>query len=95
MDITLMLVLVGIVASVLTSLVKQEKWSDKTKQSVSAALSLIGGTVAVMLSEKNVTPEQVLGAWAATQGISQVVFAYLLKETGLDKILASIGAKKQ
>lgn len=94
MSITLILVIIGIATSLLTSVVKKEQWSDKTKQSASAVLSLIGGTIAVYLGEQNVTPEEVLGAWAATQGISQVVFAFILRESGLEKILAAIGSKK-
>ena len=94
MDLNLILVIVGVAASLLTSLIKQEKWSDKTKQSVSVVLSLVGGTITVYFSENNISPEEVLRAWAATLGISQAVFMYLLRQSGLEKTLRSIGAKK-
>lgn len=94
MNLDLIYVVIGIAASLLTSVVKQEKWDNRTKQTVSVALSFVGGLVGVYLNEKGLTATGVLGAWAATQGISQVVFSYVLRETKLDKILTAIGSKK-
>ena len=94
MDINVILVIVGVIASLLTSAVKQEKWSDKTKQTVSVVLSLIGGTITVYFAENNISAEEVLRAWAATLGVSQAVFMYLLRQSGLEKTLRSLGAKK-
>lgn len=94
MDMNVILVIVGVIASLLTSAVKQEKWSDKTKQTVSVVLSLVGGTITVYFAENNISAEEVLRAWAATLGVSQAVFMYLLRQTGLEKTLRSLGAKK-
>lgn len=93
MDQNLMFVLLGLVASVLTSLIKKENWSDKTKASLSTGLAFVAGVANVYLTDNNVDATAVLASWAATLGVSQAVFTYILKTTGLEKILAGIGSK--
>lgn len=95
MNIDLIFVLVGVAVTLFTSLVKQDHWSTKAKQVVNLVLSLAGGVVATYLTDKNIDPTALLTSWAATLGVSQAIFAFLLKDTGLDKILASIGAPKK
>lgn len=91
----LTLVLIGMAVAVLSSLIKKEHWNTETKQTVAVVLSIIGGAVNAQLSANNVDVTTVLAQGAATLGISQAVFTYLLKTTGLEKILASIGSKKK
>lgn len=94
MTMNLVLVLVGMAVSVLSSLIKKEHWKSETKQTVAVVLSLIGGVVSTQLNSANVDPATVLAQGAAALGISQAVFTYILKTTGLEKILAEIGSKK-
>lgn len=93
MDQNLMFVLLGLLASVLTSLIKKENWSDKTKASLGTGLAFVAGMANVYLTDNNVDATAVLASWAATLGVSQAVFTYILKTTGLEKILAGIGSK--
>ena len=95
MQLDLIYVLVGVAVSLLTSVVKQEKWSTKVKQTISTVLALIGGTIATYLNSKSIDATTLVTAWAATAGVSQVVFAYLLQQTGLDKVLTAVGAPKK
>ena len=94
MDISLMFVLLGLVASLATSLIKKEEWSDQTKASLSTALAFVAGVANVYLTDNNIDATSVLASWAATLGVSQAVFTYILKTTGLEKVLAGIGSKK-
>lgn len=93
MDQNLMFVLLGLVASLATSLIKKEQWSDSTKASLSTGLAFVAGVVNAYLNDNSVDATAVLASWAATLGVSQAVFTYILKTTGLEKILAGIGSK--
>lgn len=94
MDQNLMFVLLGLVASLATSLIKKEDWSDQTKASLGTGLAFVAGLVNVYLTDNNIDATSLLASWAATLGVSQAVFTYILKTTGLEDILAAIGSKK-
>lgn len=95
MQLDLVYVLVGVAVPLLTSLIKQETWSTKVKQTLATGLALVGGTIATYLNSKNIDATTLVTAWAATAGVSQVVFAYILQQTGLDKVLTAVGAPKK
>lgn len=95
MNLDVYVLLAGIAATLLTSLVTQEHWAAKTKQSVNAVLALVGGLAALYLKAKGLDPTVVAGL-AATSifGISQGTYAFLYKNTKLAAILSAVGSAK-
>lgn len=72
----------GIVVAVLTSLVKQEKWSTKTKHAVSVVLSLLTGYVSQYFKTNGTTDLTTLAQHSTyLYAVSQLVYAYALSNT--------------
>jgi hypothetical protein len=83
--------ILGVVVALGTSLVKQDSWSLKRKQTLAAFLSLLGGVVTAYFS-KNGTVElgNTLQSSATLLAVAQLAYSYALKNTKLNKFLTGI-----
>ena len=98
-----MLGLIIFVAAVLvvlgTSVVKQVNWSTKTKHTVAAVLSVIGGGVVAFADNgwdfSNFADSGTLTTIAAVYGGSQAVYQWFVKNSVLDARLESVGQRTE
>ena len=75
----------GLVVTLLTSLVKKEKWSTKTKHSIAIVLSALGGFVSQYFKANGTTDLTSLAQHSTyLYAISQLVYAYALSNTTLN-----------
>ena len=87
----LVFVVLGIVVTLLTSLVKQEHWSNRLKQTVTAVLSFIGGVVLSYFKlNGTVDLAETLTSSAQLLAIAQLIYSYGLRDSRLNKFLTSL-----
>lgn len=81
----------GIAVVILTSVIKQEKWSKRNKQTASAVLSFVGGIVtAYFQNNGSVDLAETLNNSAVLLAVAQLVYSYGMRDTKLNKFLTSL-----
>lgn len=91
MNFDLIYALLGVVVALATSIIKQEHWNNTTKSALNTVLSFVGGLVTVYFQTNGTSGVYgLIGSWAAILGISQAMFAFVLKPTQLDRFLTTL-----
>lgn len=81
----------GVVVALGTSLIKQDGWSLKRKQSVATLLSLLGGVVTAYFNKNGVVElGNTLQSSAMLLAVAQLAYSYALKNTKLNKFLTGL-----
>ena len=78
--------LLSIVVVLLTSLFKQVKFTPKQKNLIATVLSLLAGTT-MAYTDGSLTASALTSSAIAVYGAAQLAYNFILKGTGLDKIL--------
>ncbi len=90
MDLAAITVIGGAVVTLVTSLLKMDLMSAKVKNLIAVVLSAVAAGVSVWLSGDLAGTEDIMLAVTSMYGISQAVYAFILKNSGLDSVLAGI-----
>jgi hypothetical protein len=96
--VTAVLVAIAAVLVVLgTSILKNVDWSDKVKNTVAVALSVVAGVASVWATGGFVDVTDVLEVATLVYGVAQAIYIFMFKGTGFNDILSnwSIGGKEE
>jgi len=81
----------GLLAPVLTGLINQPTWSSQKKRQVALLVAVLLGAVGLVLAGAFTEPLTSPAAWGvallAVVGVSQTIYALLLKSTGISAAL--------
>ena len=87
--------LVGLAVVVGTSVLKKEKWSVKTKTSISGGLSLVGGFVTTYFNSNGTdTLNSSIQNSAILLALAQLIYTFGLKDTSVNKFLTGLNLYK-
>lgn len=80
---------VGVALPILVAVVKEQKWSSRTKSIIGVVSSVIAA-VATAAIEHKLSSGNVIGSLAAVYAAEQITFGAFWKPTGVDNYLADI-----
>ncbi len=92
---TIAIVGAGLAVVLLTSIIKQVQWTDKTKNLVATVLSVIAAGILFVagVDFSALAAIDLVGLITSVYGSSQLIYNFILSGTGLDRKLASIGGQ--
>jgi len=96
MNITTIILLLGLLINPLTSIAKRDHWPVEVNAFIAIALSAVGGLIVVLPGKTGLQlsdPMQWAGIAGAIYATSQVVYHGLFNDTKLDQVLTALPGK--